>query len=69
VVPVAGSLVSATFVAVVFAWAAELSPTETAFASVDVAEAGASAPATEIGAGTEMSTPRRMSTTGRVAVM
>src|SRR4029078_11541647 len=30
VVPVARSLVAATFVAIVFAWAAELSPTETA---------------------------------------
>jgi hypothetical protein len=36
VVPVARPLVTAAFVSVVFAWAAELSPTETAFASVDV---------------------------------
>src|SRR5689334_15599835 len=35
VMPVAGSLVSAAFVAVVLAGAAELGPAETAFASVD----------------------------------
>jgi hypothetical protein len=69
VMPVAGSLISAAFVAVVFAWAAELRPAETAFASVDVTEAAISPPATEIGTGPEMSTLRRMPTTGRVTVM
>ena len=62
VVPVAGALVAATFVAIVFTGAAELRPPEAALPGVDIAQPG-QRPQARIRTGTDTSAPRRMAPT------